>query len=192
MIFELLNKKVEYNNEPASVQKIMDSLDEFANSPDYVLNSIIINNIEIYEDYYNCLMKNIDEVQTVEVILLSSEEYIGYIFATINEYVNGALSEIRKLADDFYKGASDDVWHSFQQFLEGMEWIVSVSDVAAEKKSDCDLNLYFKIINDLKEKLLELGEAITASDLVLAADLINYEIIDVLENLIEAVNSVKK
>ena len=119
------------------------------------------------------------------------DDMIRDILASTVHYIEGAMTEIGKLADEFYRGPEQGTWVKLQQLIEGIEWINSGAEaIVNSRKSHHGAYEYVKAATEMRSKLMEFEEAIRNSDMVLIGDLLSYEIAPMLESIQNTANDI--
>lgn len=151
---------------------------------------MIIDNFEVYQDFYDYFLENIRVIQEVKVIALTYKELVHDILISAFEYIKRIPEKIEELANKFYKNSERDAWNDLNDLLGGITWIINtffsidqdkrLKDVVSNYKS---WNLYAKEIFALKEILPDLEIALENNDNVTIADMLLYEILPIFKEI---------
>ena len=185
--FPNYNKQYENTNE--SITEIIDDINEFLSlSKGMILSHLLIDGRDVYDDHFQYLMDYVSEISEIEVVVKSQQEVIKELQSSLNEYLDRALPVMKELSDQFYQGESEEAWNNFAELTTGLQWInnalVTLKNFSNEETKD----YYLGFINRLEEVLQELADVVKIKDTVTIADLIQYEIIEILTELKEEVH----
>ena len=174
---------LEFDNDTKEIDKIFNEIEKEITKTSKVLNSLIIDNYEIFSDYYDYLLDNIKVIEKVEVVLYTYKELINETLISTKEYLDRTLELIETLANKFYKSPSIKSWSDLDDLLEGVSWLISTYSTIDNNRNLNDVinsyeswNLYSKEINSLNEILPDLEDALSNQDNVTIADMLSYEI----------------
>ena len=179
----ILDKILEYNNEKSSIEPMFQKIDNILEKSNYFFSHLVVDNLEIYEDYEGYFLDNIRNIREVKVISKTIKELATNIMLSTIDYLSRAIPEINILSDEFYKTPTEQSWAKFSDLLEGIAWIVD-SFVAIDTNSRLrdivssyeEWNHYAKGIYSLQELLGELEEIMESQDTVSMGDILSYEI----------------
>ncbi len=191
MKIELLNETFKMENNEESVSKLFERINSILEDGQYAFDCMEINGNIVYENHYDYIMSNLSDIKELKVGIISTDELVKNILASVVQYIQGAVPEIGSLSDEFYRGPESGTWVKLQQLIEGVEWINSGTGVMANStESFAGLYEYLKVIGEMKDKLAELVEAVKSSDMVLIGDLLSYEVIPMLESIKNTANEI--
>lgn len=94
---------------------------------------------------------------------------------TANEYMNNLISGVKYSVELLYGGNETEGFSMIPSICEGIQWITQVLVLTGNKNKD--------LIDILFEKLEEIVESFENQDYILVADLLNYELLQVLEDI---------
>lgn len=184
MNIKILDKEIELDNNQDGISELFYIINNLVKKNGLYFSHLIVDSIEVVDDYENYLLKYIDQISHVEVVLLNSKELLNEALLSCKDYLAQALSEIEKLADKFYQGENEETWKKFDQMLEGLQWIVQmVSALNSNKDFYNTIHDSMEIEEKLSSDIAELEDAVTQNDLILIGDIINYEILPTLNSL---------
>lgn len=177
MLLKIRDSEYCLENALISVDRIFSLIEETVKGTNLLFSHLLVDGTEIYTDFKEHLSHSIESINRIEVELKTIEELQNELLQSAGEYFNRALPEISNLADDFYRGPSQDSWNKFGQLVEGLQWVEQLVNIIEqyEKKPKNWNNLKTAFLN-LGEELAGLNEAMENSDLTLFADLLHYEI----------------
>lgn len=94
---------------------------------------------------------------------------------TANEYMNNLISGVKCSVELLYGGNETEGFSMIPSICEGIQWITQVLVLTGNKNKD--------LVDILFEKLEEIVESFENKDYILVADLLNYELLQVLEEI---------
>lgn len=177
------NQILEFENDKNEIDSMLSRIEKEVIITSKILNSMVIDDYEIFGDYYDYFFDNISSIEKVEVILLTREELVNDILSSTLDYLNRTPELIESLANNFYKSPEGKSWSDLNDLLEGISWIIStfssidkdrsLNDVVADHES---WNLYSKEIISLSNIIPNFEDALSNQDSVTIADILSYEI----------------
>lgn len=188
----ILDQILEYKNNANKIQEIFTKINKTLNEFNLVFSHLSIDGLEIYDDFYDCFAKNIENIQEVKVIAKTIEEIVQETIVSTLNYIERAVPEIEILSDEFYKTPNKNTWDKLSDLLEGMNWMIgtftyieSNPELKNIVNSYEEWNLYARDIYSLKELLVEFEEIMKNNDLVSTADILSYEIVPLFNSMNE-------
>lgn len=184
------NQILEYENNKDEIDNIFKEIDKIIDKSSKILSHIIIDDFEIYEDYYDYFLDNIRVIEKVEVVSYTYKELVDDILNSSLDYLERTPELIDDLAKKFYKNPDTQVWNDLNDLLGGISWIINTfsSIDQDERLRDVvlnyeDWNLYAKEIYSLKGLLEDFEEALSNADNVSIADILSYEIATIFKEM---------
>lgn len=187
-----LNAEVRsYPNEPAVIKELFARIDQVLKETGLLFTHMVINGVEIFGDYENFIKDNMDQIEEIEVVLRTPAQLQNEVFLSVHEYLERAVPGIRELVEEFYQGPKDESWTKLAQLLEGLQSINQITALVGQSANKPEnWPEYMEVYEKLETELSALNEAMEDSDLVLFADLLNYEILPLLEALDKEVKKI--
>lgn len=108
---------------------------------------------------------------------MNNEELKIETLEMANEYMNNLFSGVKNSVELLYGGNESEGFSLIPSICEGIQWVTEVLVLTKNKNEDLDL------INILYEKLEELIESFENKDYILVADLLNYELVSILQDI---------
>ena len=106
---------------------------------------------------------------------MNNEELKRETLEMANEYMNNLFSGVKNSVELLYSGNESEGFSLIPSICEGIQWVTEV--LALTKNEDLDL------VNILYGKLEEIIESFENKDYILVADLLNYELLSVLQDI---------
>lgn len=94
---------------------------------------------------------------------------------TANEYMNNLISGVKYSVELLYGGNETEGFSMIPSICEGIQWITQVLVLTGNRNKD--------LVDILFEKLEEIVESFENKDYILVADLLNYELLQVLKEI---------
>ena len=153
---------------------------------DQILKQIFVNEVEVNEKYLKESLLDKDDIDELRFITQKTEDVIEETLKEADEYLprlkNGVLTTAKKFRDDENEAANK----KYQNILEGIEWYVDVLNKIISILDDEELyNKHQKLVKKMNEQLSQLMVAYNKDDMVLVADILEYEIEEYIDKFIE-------
>lgn len=188
----ILDKVLEYNNDKSVIDNMFQEIDSILGKSNYFFSHLVVDDMEILEDYEEYFLDNIRHISEVRVISGTLKDLAKNIMMTTIDYINRAIPEINILSSEFYKTPTPQSWEKFSDLLEGVTWIIDsfVTIDTNERLKDIvssyeEWNCYGKDIFSLQDLFSELEEIVENHDIVSLADMLSYEIVPLFKNMKE-------
>ncbi len=193
-----LDRTYNYSNDAGSVKELFSNIDNLLADPQYILTGMIIDNMEIYENYIEYITERIDEIKTIEIVIDTVESTIDSILESMSKYLDRAVPELELLAGDFYTGEDEEVSiEKLGQLVEGIQWILNMIYYTDKNKALHGILGSSSIWNEcsscgtrLSEEFDNLKEAMGSIDMILIADILKYEITDIFTSINQCIKQI--
>jgi len=177
-------QQIEFNEIPSSdevITKINDLLEG-----NYYFSHFIADGTEIYEDHEAYLNVNLDRIGKLEIIAKTEKEFVNDILLSSEDYLQRAKPELAVLVDGFYANPTTETHTSFGQLMDGLQWLDEMlALIVNSNERPPNTELYTELAQTLQGVIVQLGEAVENADNVLIADIIQYELAPIFEQLQE-------
>ncbi|NLY45192.1 MAG: hypothetical protein GX053_04285 [Tissierella sp.] len=177
------NQILEFNNDKNEIDKILNEIEKEITKSSKVLNSLVIDDHEIFSDYYDYFLDNIKVIEKVEVVLLTYKDLVNETLISTKKYLDRTEQPIENLANNFYKSPSVKAWKDLNDLLEGISWLIGTYSTIDNDRNLNNVigsyeswNLYSKEIISLNDILVDLEDALSNQDNVAIGDMLSYEI----------------
>ncbi len=174
-----IGEKFNDMNLPEIFNKIQNSLE------DRILNAIFINEVEVNEKYFRESLIDKDEIKKIEFFTQKTSSLINETLNEASEYLPRLKKGIKETAS-LFRNSDDKAVQNYQLILNGLEWYIETLSRVTSLMSNEE---YYKkgqnMINDINKTLSDLMVAYNKEDFVLVADILEYEIVETIEELIE-------
>jgi len=177
----------EYNieNHGDEVISLLGRISAEAMARNMVISHVFVDDQEVYaqlEEIINSI--DLESVSSITIIAVSKQDYEINILTEGYRYIIRAIPEIEKLAVSFYTGGLNEDWRKFQDFIEGLQWLIQINESGIAKRY-IEGNDLIQIEAELKEQPSKLLVCLENQDLVMLADMISYEVLPVVKRLAE-------
>lgn len=189
MIITMLDESTSYPNDISSIKPCLSKIEEILKHKELYLELMEIDGIEVFEGFQEYMLEHIQGINVVNVKVQTLKQLLDESVITMKQYLDGALPEIVKLADEFYQGTTKDSWDKLTQLFEGLSWVTQNVEVIRTKGIYHNSVAYTEISHVLHEELSNLEDALKNGDLVLTGDILKYEIVSILKQLLLAVTT---
>jgi len=183
------NKEISNKYKSSVPYKILEDIK--SNLDNKIIKKIILNNIEINELY---LKESVIEKDVIKELRFTTQNVDDLIIETLLE-IESYLPRLKKgcieTADYYRKSELEKAYQKYELVINGLSWY---SESIFKIIKILDKIKFEKIINDnlvyLNKHLEELQNAQSNNDNILIADILEYEIIDMIDNFIEFNNRI--
>lgn len=183
MVIKIMDINKVFENKNSEISKIFDFINNTLEYKKVFLKSLEIDGIEIYEDYYEYFIDNINFIDEVKVNVQNLSELVNDVIYSSYSYTERATPLIEKLSTSFRKGPTEGSWNELDNLFSGIEWILeSYSNI--DKYSNLNelisnyyiWNEYVVEIEKIRITLPDFLDAVKNKDSVLISDILIYEI----------------
>lgn len=175
----------------SEMEQIFTEIQEYALSQEIYYSHLIVDGAAIFESYQTYISNNADLITDVELIFLTQQQHAEEVLESVSQYVPRALPYMEELATTFYQGGSAAAWSSFNQLLEGIDWIIQSVDALSAQEMFEDISASLtKLSTDLRGSIIPLSEALQLKDTTMIADIIQYEVKPVFQSLDTVVGAI--
>ncbi|MFY9121134.1 MAG: hypothetical protein WAO57_12510 [Syntrophomonadaceae bacterium] len=190
MKIKLRQEVWEIENSRQNAEAILRSIEDALDKGDWQLSYLIINGEKVEDNYADYISEHINEIQEIEVMVLTLSEVVQDTIVSTEQYLARALPLITELAESFYQKADNDAWLSLTDLVEGLQWIIktmaqidSLTNLNSLLKDHKGWNEYLQEAAQLNNVIPELGAAIENKDNILLGDLLLFELIPTFEKM---------
>ena len=184
------NQILEFENNTKVIDNVFNEIDKIVNKSSKILSHMVIDDFEVYQDFFDYFLDNIRVIEEVKVITLTYKELVHDILISTIEYIRKVPEKIEELAYKFYKNPGKESWNDLNDLLGGITWIINTFSSIDQDKRLKDVvssyeswNLYAKEIFSLQEILLDFEGALSSGDNITIADMLLYEILPIFKEM---------
>ena len=176
----IADKLFVYENNESGVQQLFTDINHYLKKNGSFLEALIVDGIEVLENHHDYVLSHIQDIQRIEILFKSNEQFIRELHFSISEYVTRALPELEKLATEFYQGTNAATWEKVVHLMEALGWIhQTLQFISGRAPAIKDLYAEF----NLQEELVSFEQALKEKDYIFAGDIIQYDVITKLQDL---------
>lgn len=175
--------KIQFDQQP-NVDNIIEKINGLLEDHQLYFSHLIADGVDVYGSTEQYLTENLTSIEKLEVIVRTQKEFQNDILLTAEDYLNRASLEISGLIEGFYNGPTSEHWSSFKDMLEGIQWINQiVVSIDQMKEKPNNWEAYLQHIATLEVELKNIEDALKNGDHILMADIIQYELLPIYEEL---------
>lgn len=183
MELHLSSEMLIYENSVKNIDILIQKINEDLEKNKLYFSHLIINGKEVYSDFEEQIMEQINTIEKIELVTKTIDEFINDLTVSLNEYSNRAIPIIKQLTEQFYQSPTEESWGMLQDLLEGLNWVYST----IKSMGNTELNEYkeklLNVANHFEVELPNLLDAIESHDYILIGDIISYEILPQFESI---------
>lgn len=184
------------NNQQSAVEitrsspaEILRHIDTLVQNSGMIFSHLEVDGVAVVDDIDRYLTEKLDQIARIEIFVKTSLEVVTEVLESAFQYLGRALPSLEELAAAFYQGPDTSTWTNFELFLEGMDWLLRITEYLRQPVLVSDYQRYREFYQGLQAKLPELEKALEKSDYILIADLLSYEIIPALQDFRKTVGT---
>ncbi len=192
------NTMTEFENSETGLEMLLRAIEEAENSSGLILSHLLVDEVAIYDDYWDYLETNLENIRKVQAELKPISELMREILQSTTLYLERSLPALEKLAESFYSEVNTDTWQDLSEFLEGLQWLVQSIEMMDEVSGLADIvadyeqwNRYSKAVRELQPIVTELDEPLQHEDYVSVGDVLLYEVVPLMQELLQNIPSIK-
>ena len=192
MVIKIMDMDKVFENKNSEISKVFDYINSNLENKNVFLKSLEIDGIEIYEDYYEYFIDNINFIDEVKVNIQNLSELVNDVIYSSYNYIERATPLIEKLSTKFRKGPTEESWNELDNLFSGIGWILDSYTNIDRYNNLNELvsnyyiwNEYVAEIEKLNLMLTEFFEAVKNKDSVLISDILIYEINPIFQAMYE-------
>lgn len=187
---KILDNVYEYDSSFEGAEAIIEMITNKTADTGLIIDSMELDDIRVYSDYESSIKENYGSLKSIQVNLISRDEFIVSIINTTFEYIQNSLPRLQTIIDSLYTGEkSPDAIEDLAGLTEGIAWIYTVGkEILSMDTESMSLKAivekgYSDDIKRLEDAFQELKNGIMNMDYVLIADILNYEIFEVFKSI---------
>jgi hypothetical protein len=192
------NTMTEFENSETGLEMLLRAIEEAENSSGLILSHLLVDEVAVYDDFWDYLETNLENIRKVQAELKSISELMQDILQSTILYLERSLPALEKLAESFYSEVNTDTWQDLSNFLEGLQWLAQSVEVMDEISGLADMvadyeqwNRYSKAVRELQPIVAAIDEPLQHEDYVSVGDVLLYEVIPRMQELLTNVPSIK-
>ena len=178
---------------PAGLDELFSRIDDAMNEFQVYFSHLKVDGEDLSDSSRENLTAQMDKIQDVEVIFQTAEQYLMQVVRIMEHFIEQSVPVMKLVANDFYGHYDNDTWERFNlivtiftEIVQTIRGLVSNSDFRGK------VDIFGKLGEDIVKELTALNEAIVGNDMILAADLLLYELKPFVENLHTALQELSR
>lgn len=187
----ILDKVLEFENNKIFLDNIFDEIEDILSEASEIIDYIVVDNVKIYEDFYNYFFDKINEIEKVEIVTVTYKKLINDILGSTLDYLEKGLPIISNLGNNFYNTPTKESWKDLNDLLGAISWMMNTFSLVDQNPKIKDIvlnyenwNLYAKEVFLLKELLTDFEDALMNEDILTIGDILLYEILPIFNRMI--------
>lgn len=192
MFLTIEEKRIEFPNNQEQIDIVISSINEYLQLNGLKLSYLLIDGTVVRENILDYLLKNISDINNIEVIIFNPEEIVVSTLVMTYNYLKSAIPLIKLLAEDFYRKPDEKAWISLNDLFEGLQWIIEslhridrFGNLENVMNNYEIWNEYVQSVSVLSTVVPQLEQVLTENDYVSIGDLLLYEVAPVFDAMLE-------
>jgi hypothetical protein len=188
----------EFENSATGLEMLLEAVKKAADSSGLLLSHLLVDEVAVYNEPWEYLETNLENIQKVQVEFQSIRELMQDILASTTAYLERSIPALENLAESFYTDVNADTWQGLSDFLEGLQWLSRSTEAMDDLPGLADIiedyekwNIYCQKVRELQAIAAELDEPLQYTDYVSIGDLLLYEVLPQMRELLMAVASIR-
>jgi len=162
-----------------------------------VVEGIFMDDIDISVDVSGRLKAHLHEVESIEIRSISQAQFFNNVRNELVDYLPKVIRATESISDLFYGDPDSEAWTLFTRLTDSFEFIIqsvrSMQLYLSHNEPDSEwLDSLHAFAGKMETHLKELDASIQAKDYVMMADVIKYELGDLLNELLTTLDAKAK
>lgn len=174
---------------PAGIDEMSTRINEVMKEFQVFFSHLVVDGHELKaEDPLEYLKENLGGVQEIEVCFLTLEQYFQHVMQIMDDFLSKAAPSLEGLADEFYGKPDDETWAHLETHMNGINSLlgvignmITIPELAGKTETFATLG------DSIGLHLENLKNAAQLSDYTLIADILRFELLEFLKQLLTAV-----
>ncbi|MFD2655567.1 hypothetical protein [Gracilibacillus thailandensis] len=193
MKFIIGNDAYMFENTVDKVEEIYKITNDKLKDETVFFSHFIIDGKEIYNEHDQYLLNVLDSIEEVHAILHTSAQLIESAITSLTGYLERSQPELQQFINDLYNGVKQIGAPNTFLLLEGLEWVKDmIVKIDALKQRPEEWHLLVNQATELTEILAEMEEVFQHNDPIVYADMLQYDIIPLFQNLKNSCEQIEK
>lgn len=180
----ILDGQTQENMDLETAIKIVEEFLAKQQQENRIIKGCWLNGMEIEEDFLQTIKENLDSIAIVEFTSQSIADLINETTIVAKDYIEQLIPNIEKIADQIAldKEPKQELWLAL---IEGLAWLVDVYQglLAQEEIFRQQGKTMLQQAEQLGDLMATIQQALMTQDTITIADLLEYELIDLLKNM---------
>lgn len=185
------DKTYELNNGNVSLQAITDLVNKELENRNYYFSHFIVDQVDLYDNYEQYFEDNLSSIEIIEAVFKTVTEFVHESLNSMESYLKHVIPEIKAFIDELYRSEEGIGSNKTLQLLEGIQWIYGViKNIDQIKVRPQGWNELLISATNLELIIKEMEEVFENDDVIVFADMLQYEIVPLLKDIQENVSVV--
>lgn len=141
-----------------------------------------------YSGYESIIVENVDRIHEIKVFSITFKSAILQSLSDMAAYIDRLIASMPKMTNPFYAEPTSEAWSLFQQFCEGIDWLIHTAQLCktlseTEREHLETVTNLHSFIKRFPDMLRTMDAAIQDQDYILLADTLQYEFGSLLEDI---------
>lgn len=164
-----------------SAEQIFEKINELVEERNLLLNNLIIDGVEIYDDFVTSIQSMSEEGKKIEIIAFSLEEVEGMMKKEAIKKLEGLRVDVEKLSNLFYSSGKG----SIESLVEVLERTYEIKRLASDiEVLQGEKGNLLTLLLELNSTLISFQTAVEKEDSVHIADLLHHELLKNLHDIL--------
>ena len=182
---------MELSNEASSIDTILEKIKMLVDNTDYHLSHMTVDGLDIYENYEEYITDQLRTIKEIKIELRTSKQQQDALVLDASRYLTDAIPEVTVLADEFYRNPDPHSWVKLGQLFEGLQWFHQIAmNYSPHKSNPLGNSDLLTAAGAMRGTIDELAGALQSKDIILIADLLQFEIKRQFEELLVLVENI--
>lgn len=183
MRITILDQEFNFENKEGTLLSIVELIEQKIKESNLIYSHLIIDGSDLFVEYQEYFSDPKTDIHHVEVKLVTPESLINDMLLSAVQYTKKASPEVKALSDEFYQGATSELWSKLEQLVEAIQWFQQTAKfIEVQKMKEEDIAVAIQAL-DFSKELESLMEAVQNQDSLLLGDILQYEILPRFEQM---------
>ena len=193
MHIKISNIEFDVDSTPIGLDEAFERIDASMNEFQVYLSHLIVDGTQVDSSFREYLLDHLSDIKGVEVVFLAADEYLNKVVELMRIFLEKCIPTIKEVAHQFYGHHDASTWSRFSEIVTLMNQIVQIiQSLVINPDFKGKVDRFGELGQNIVGKLSELNDALVSNDMVLAADLMLYELNPFAENMYAALQELTR
>jgi hypothetical protein len=184
MHVKISNIEFDVENSTSGLDEAFERIDAAMDDFRVYLSCLIVDGAEVDDNFREYLLERLSDIHEVEVYFLTSDQYLHKVMNLMSTFLEKAVPAMKEVAHEFYGHHDSSTWERFNTVVEVLNQIVqTIQGLIANPDFRGKVDRFAELGENIVAELTRLNDALVSNDMILAADLLLYELSPFAENL---------
>jgi hypothetical protein len=181
------------DNTPAGVDQMLSRIDTTMQDFQVYFSHLVVDGVNISDSSREHLISQLPDIQNVNVVFLTADQYLYKVLDLMGTFLEKAMPAMQDVAHEFYGHHDGSTWERFNQLMTLLNQVVQIiHGLVANPDFRGKVGQFNELGLNIVDELVKLNDAIVSNDMILAADLLLYELQPFTENLYAALQELSR